>query len=423
MLQKKKVIVVGGGFAGLQLVQNLDEDLFDILLIDKLNHHQFQPLFYQVATSQLEPSSISFPLRNIFKSKKNVQIRLAEVEHIDELTHTIKTSIGNFNFDYLILAQGCSTNFFGNEEIKKNAFTLKTTYDSIGIRNHILQTFEAVISAKEEEKEGLLDLVIVGAGPTGVELAGAFSEIKNQILPKDYPGIDFSKFKIILIEGSKNTLNNMSTNAKNASRKYLQNMGVTLLTECFVQNYDGKLLTLKGGQTIATKTVIWAAGVIANKIAGLPESSYTFGNRIKVNRINLVENTSTIFALGDIAYMETPLYPKGHPQVANVAINQAKNLAKNLKNLHLKKTTKQFEYRDFGSMATIGRNKAVVDFPFLKFKGYFAWFIWMFLHLMLILSVKNKLIIFINWASNYFTKDTSLRLILTPIKNKSDKDL
>ena len=417
MTEKKKVIVVGGGFAGIQLVRNLDEQLFDILLIDKFNHHQFQPLFYQVATSQLEPSSISFPLRNIFNYKKNLQIRLAEVLSIEDAQHQVNTSIGSFDYDYLILAIGCKTNFFGNTAIAKNVFTLKSTYDSIKLRNHILQTFEAILSAKEEEKEALLDLVIVGAGPTGVELAGAFAEIKKNVLPKDYPGIDFSKFKIILIEGSKNTLNNMSNKAKLASQKYLQEMGITLLTESFVQNYDGSVLTLKDGRTISTKTVIWAAGVTANTIQGLPEELYTFGRRIKVDRLNRVHNSSSMFAVGDIAYMETKLYPKGHPQVANVAINQAKNLARNLKRIEQGKSTQEFEYRDLGSMATIGRNKAVVDFPFIQFKGYFAWFVWMFLHLMLILSVRNKIIIFINWASNYFTKDTSLRLILTSDNN------
>ncbi|HOZ50951.1 MAG TPA: NAD(P)/FAD-dependent oxidoreductase [Chitinophagaceae bacterium] len=411
-MQKKKIIIVGGGFAGIQLVRNLDENKFDILLLDKLNHHQFQPLFYQVATSQLEPASISFPLRNIFKNKKNLQIRLAEVSNIDQNKNHVDTNIGIFEYDYLVLSMGCKTNFFGNNEIEKYALTLKTTNDAIAIRNHILQTFENIISANEEDKNSLLQLVIVGAGPTGVELAGAFAEIKKHILPKDYPGIDFSKFNILLVEGSKNTLNNMSDNARKASQTYLQEMGVSILTETFVKNYDGNLLTLNDGKQIKTKTVIWAAGVIGNKIAGLPESSMVNGNRIKVDQQNKVMDSANIFAIGDIAYMETSLYPKGHPQVANVAINQAKNLASNLN----KNQTKLFEYKDLGSMATIGRNKAVVDLPSFKFKGYFAWVIWMFLHLMLILSVRNKLIIFINWAWAYFTKDTSLRLILVQEK-------
>ena len=418
MNTKQKIIVIGGGFAGIQLVRQLDEKLFDILLIDKINHHQFQPLFYQVATSQLEPSSISFPLRNVFKGKKNLQIRLAEVLNIDETNNTISTTIGHFHYDYLVLAIGCKTNFFGNQEVEKCAFTLKTTYEAITIRNHILQTFENIISAEDEVKESLLNLVIVGAGPTGVELAGAFAEIRKNILPKDYPGIDFSKFKIILIEGSKNTLNSMSEESKKSSQKYLEEMGVIIMTETIVAHYDGKLLTLQNGDTIKTKTVIWAAGVTGNKILGLSESYFGVSNRLIVNQLNQLIDSKNIFALGDIALMETVKYPKGHPQLANVAINQAKNLAKNLKNIVQSKPTKFFEYKDLGSMATIGRNKAVVDLPFFKFQGYFAWIVWMFLHLILIVSVRNKLIIFINWAWAYFTKDTSLRLIL---KHKTKK--
>ncbi len=412
MFNKRKIIIVGGGFAGVQLVRMLDEELFEVLLIDKINHHQFQPLFYQVATSQIEPSNISFPLRNIFKNKKNVQIRLAEVISVDKSSNKVITSIGTFEYDYLVIAIGCKTNFFGNKNISKNSLTLKSTYDAITIRNHILLTFENIISANDEEKQSLYNLVIVGAGPTGVELAGAFAEIKRDILPKDYPRIDFSKFNVILIEGSKNTLNSMSDNAKLVSKKYLQQMGVKIYTEIFVKDYDDNKLVLNNGEVIKTKTVIWAAGVIGNKIEGFSGNNIAQGNRLRVNRINKIVETNNIFAIGDIAYMETPIYPTGHPQLANVAINQGKLLAKNLGRTVQNKPTVEYEYKDLGSMATIGRNKAVADFPFIQLKGYFAWLIWMFLHLMLILSVKNKLIIFINWTWAYVTKDTSLRLIL-----------
>lgn len=408
--------MIGGGFAGIQLVRNLDKNLFKVMLIDRINHHQFQPLFYQVATSQIEPSNISFPFRHILKNKKHVQIRLAEVLNIEDENNVVNTTIGDFHYDYLVIAIGCRTNFFGNNDICKHSFTLKTTYDAIKIRNHILQTFEDIASAKGREKKSLLNLVIVGAGPTGVELAGAFAEIKNNILPKDYPRIDFKKFNISLVEGSKNTLNNMSEMAKATSRKYLENMDVKLITETFVTGYDGDILKLSNGDTINTKTVIWAAGVTGNTIPGLPKECLTFGNRLKVDRINKVVESKNIFAIGDIAYMETPKYPKGHPQLANVAVNQGKNLAKNFKRIIEERELLDYEYKDLGSMATIGKNKAVIDFPFISLKGYFAWSIWMFLHLMIILSVRNKLLIFINWAWVYVTKDSSLRLILTQNK-------
>lgn len=421
MANKKKVVVVGCGFAGIRLIQELDQNLFDIYVIDKLNNHQFQPLFYQVATAQIDPSSISFPLRNVFKRKRNVHIRIAEVTKIDSNNKQVITSIGNFEYDYLVIGIGCKTNFFGNSEIEENSLTLKTTSEAIAIRNHVLMTFERIISASPEEKERLLNLVIVGAGPTGVELAGAFAEIKNTILPKDYPDIDFKKLNIILIEGSKHTLNNMSDTAKTSSAKYLRAMGVTVITEVLMTNYDGKTAKLDNGKEIKTGTVIWAAGVTGNKIEGLPETSITRGNRIIVDRYNSVNGCDAIYAIGDIAYMETPKYPKGHPQLANVAINQAKCLAKNLKAIQLNNKLTEFEYKDLGSMATIGNHKAVVDLPFIKFEGYFAWLTWMFLHLMLILSVKNKLIIFLNWAWRYFTKDNSLRLILPPFTNKKQE--
>jgi NADH dehydrogenase len=413
---KKEVIIIGGGFAGLQLARHLDRKKFNVLLVDRLNHHQFQPLFYQVATSQIEPSSISFPFRHIFRKTASTQIRLAEVVAIVPSENKIETNTGEYHYDYLVIATGCKTNFFNNASIEKNAFTLKTTYDAIAIRNHIITVFEKILSASLQEKQHLLNLVIVGAGPTGVELAGAFAEIKNNVLPKDYPGIDFSKFSIYIIEGSKDTLNNMSNNARKASGRYLKKLGVIIKTETFVKSYDGKSALLSNDESIPSSTVIWAAGVTGNKITGLPENIWIANNRVIVNRYNQVSGYGNIFAVGDIAWMTTAKYPKGHPQVANVAINQAKLLARNLKRLIDQRPLKEYEYKDLGVMATIGRNKAVVDLPFIRYKGYFAWLTWMFLHLMLILSVKNKLIIFIEWAWSYISKDSSLRLILKPDK-------
>ena len=414
---KKKIVIVGSGFAGIRLVNELDEKLFEITLLDKLNNHQFQPLLYQVATAQIDPSSISFPLRSVFKKKKNIHIRIAEVSKVDREKKEVITNIGNFAYDYLVIGTGCKSNFFGNTQIENHSLTLKSTSDAIAIRNHILLTFERIISASEQEKERLLNILIVGAGPTGVELAGAFAEIKNTVLPKDYPDIDFKKLKIILVEGSQNTLNNMSDTAKNASQKYLQEMGVVVRTGLHMTSYDGEIAVFNNGEEIKTGTVIWAAGITGNAIEGLPENTIVRGNRIHVDRYNRVLGCVDVFAIGDIAYMETPKYPNGHPQLANVAINQAICLAKNLKYIVLNKDLLEFEYKDLGSMATIGNHKAVVDLPFIKFEGYFAWIVWMFLHLMLILTIKNKLIIFLNWAWRYFTKDNSLRLILPPVNN------
>ncbi len=411
-MERKKIIVIGGGFAGLNLIRKLKEDLFDVLLIDKLNHHQFQPLFYQVATSQIEPSTISFPLRKIFHNRKNMQIRMAEVQSINPAANTVHSSIGDFPYDHLVIASGCKTNFYGNQELMKYSYSLKSTYDAIKLRNAVLENFEKLLSASEDEKESLLNIVIVGAGPTGVELAGSFAEIKKNVLPKDFPLQDFKDMKIILLEGGPATLGRMSELAKKASNDYLTKMGVEITTSIVVKEYDGNTVTLSDGQKIKSKNVIWTAGVSGNIIPGLDERVVMANGRFAVSRHNLIQGYKNIFAIGDIAYMETPIYPKGHPQLANVAIGQGKNLAKNLNGSVKNKMFKSYEYTNLGTMATIGKNKAVVDLPFLNFKGYLAWFVWMFLHLMLILSVKNKLIVFIEWAWNYVTKDSSLRLIL-----------
>lgn len=429
---KPRLIVLGGGFAGLQLIQNIKKDQFDILLIDQLNHHQFQPLFYQVATSQIEPSSISFPFRKIFQDRNDVRIRLTKAESIDPVNKKVITGIGQFEYDFLVIATGCKSNYFGNKNIKKYTYGLKSTYQAITIRNSILENFEKILYVDEDEKEALLNIVVVGGGPTGVELAGAFAEIKRDILPKDFFRIDFSKMKIILLEGSPNTLNNMSEMSRKASSGYLQDLGVIIKTGVFVTDYDGNTLKMNNGETIKSKHVIWAAGVTGNIIKGFDQENITTTNRYKVDRFNRLTGYDNIFALGDISYMETPKYPKGHPQVANVAIGQGILLAKNIERIISKMSLKEYEYKDLGSMATIGRHKAVVELPFVKFKGYFAWFVWMFLHLMLILSVRNKLIIFINWAWNYFSKNSSLRLILKdedhvqlskPKKIKTNPDL
>jgi NADH dehydrogenase len=408
---RKKIIIVGGGFAGLHLAKKLNNSSFSVLLIDKQNHHQFQPLFYQVATARLEPANISFPFRKVFQRSRNIDIRLAEVTKIIPDQNKIATDQGDFAYDYLVLAMGCKTNYFGNKNVAQHSFSMKSTQEAIQIRNEILLGFEKYISSSnEEEKEALLNIVIVGGGPTGVELSGAFAEMKKYVLPKDYRRTDFSKLKVILVEGSKHTLNSMSDKAKAASQKYLEELGVVIKLDTIVSDYDGAILTLKNGETIRTKNVIWAAGVTGNIIEGIKEEQIK-KNRYIVNRYNKVEGYRNIYAIGDIAYMETPKYPSSHPQLANVAINQAKNLGNNFLQMESNGKLTEYEYKDLGSMATIGKHRAVADLPYLKFHGRLAWLTWMFLHLMLILSAKSKILIFINWAWHYFTNDTSLRLI------------
>jgi len=411
-MSKKKVVIVGGGFAGINLAKNLDSNFFDILLIDKLNHHQFQPLFYQVASSQIEPSSISFPLRYIFRKNRNVRIRMAKAVDVLREEKILRTNMGDYPYDFLVLAMGCTTHYFGNEGIKKHALGLKSTYDAISIRNHILGIFEKLITAEADEKKALLNIVVVGGGPTGVELAGAFAEIKNTLLPIDYHRIDFSELKIWLMEGSGNTLNNMSDKSKKYSRKFLENLGVEIHTNTIVNDYDGELLIYNKDQQLFTKTVVWAAGVTAFSLEGIKSDEIGRANRIKVDRFNRILHQDPVYVLGDQSIMETPIFPNGHPQLANVANQQAQLLAKNLKRLLQGKELVPYEYKDLGSMATVGKNKAVVDLPFWSFQGLFAWLVWMFLHLMLILSVRNKLIIFVNWTWAYFKKNTALRIIL-----------
>lgn len=417
-----KIVIIGGGFAGLQLVKTLRKADLKVILVDKQNHHQFQPLFYQVASGRLEPSSISFPFRKVFQKIKNIDFRMTDIISINPNDKKIMTSYDrSISYDHLVIATGCKTNYFGNQEISENAFSMKTTQESIDIRNKIFFSLEKEIFARSEDKQALMNIVIVGGGPTGVELSGAFAELKKNVLPKDYHNIDCSKFHIILVEGSEHTLNNMSVESKIASRKYLEDMGVIVKTETVLNSYDGNVAVLSNGENIPTKNLIWAAGVTGNVIEGIKNENIV-RNRYKVDRLNRLLDYDNIYALGDVASMETPKYPNGHPQVANVAINQARNLGNNilktLKNQNSK--LKDYEYNDLGMMATIGKHKAVVDLPFLKFKGTLAWYIWMFLHLMLILSVRNKIVIFFNWAWSYWTKDTSLRLI-TNINYKKEK--
>lgn len=417
-MSAKKVVIIGAGFAGLQLAKKIKNSEYEITIIDQHNFHQFQPLFYQVATARLEPSAISFPLRKVFQKKRNVHVRITKVEHIDMDARLVKTDDGDFNYDYLVIATGCTTNFFGNKNVERFAYPMKSTPEAITLRNRILLNFEDALNAKPEEMEGIMNIVVVGGGPTGVELSGALAEMKKNVLPRDYPDMDFSKLSIYLLEGTSHTLAAMSKVSQARSLEYLTRMGVQVWTNTLLDDYDGKVATMKDGRTIPTRTLIWAAGVMGNLPEGIPKEYTVRGNRIAVDEYNRVKERPEIFAIGDIAYMETKDWPKGHPQLANVANNQAKHLAHNLKRMLDGKDLQPFVYKNPGTMATVGKRKAVVDLPAFSFQGIFAWLFWMFLHLMLILNVKNKLIVFINWAVSYFTNDTTLRLILLPTRKQ-----
>jgi len=423
-----RVVIVGGGFAGLNLADKMSKLNYQVVLIDKNNFHQFQPLFYQVAMAGLEPSSILFPLRKLFQKRKNVFIRVTTVTKVNTTQKRVHTLLGELEYDYLVLAIGADTNFFGNEQIARKAFPMKTVGEALTLRNKILYDYERAITTTDyEERQGLIDIVIVGGGPTGVEVAGALAEMKKYILPKDYTELDCEEIDIYLIQGGDCLLKGMSKEASKKAEDFLKKLGVLIKLNSRVEDFDGKFVYIKGGEKIQANKVIWAAGIKGNTVEGLPEDSIVWGGRIKVDRENKVAGVTDVYAIGDIAYMEEPDFPQGHPQVAQVAIQQAKNLAKNFKLTAKGKKTNPFVYNNLGSMATIGRNRAVVDLPRFKFQGFFAWIVWLFVHLFSLIGMKNRLFVFINWVWNYFTYDQSLRLIIRPknrhLKEKAPKEV
>jgi len=424
---KPRLVVVGGGFAGLKLVRNLLNKDFQIVLLDINNFHQFQPLLYQVATAGLEPSAISFPVRKILQKERNIHFRVAEINEILSDNKEISTSIGFLKYDYLVLATVANPNFFGQISIGEHALSMKSAADAILIRNTILENFErALLETSTEKITEYLNIVIVGGGPTGVELAGALAEMKKYIFPKDYPELDLSIMRIVLYEASNKLLSNMSDIASRNAFLYLQKLGVEVFLNTRIQDYNGSCVKVGDETRISSKTVIWAAGIRVNSIKGLSEESYGKSNRIRVDRSNRVYGFQDIFAIGDSSIMKTSKYPYGHPQLAQTAIQQAKNLARNLIKIREDKQLKEFEYRDKGSLATIGRNLAVADLPFVKLKGFIAWALWSFVHLFTIVGVKNRVFIFLNWSWNYFTYDQSLRLLIKPkpaIANTPDRKI
>jgi len=413
-LGKPRIIIIGGGFGGLEIAKALRGLKAQVVLFDRYNHHTFQPLLYQVATSGLETSSIVFPFRKRFANYTDFYFRLGEVNLIKPEEKCIETSIGSVKYDYLVIATGAATNFYGMSEVEKNAHPMKTITDSIKLRNRILRNLEmALLTDDREVMNSLMDFVIVGGGPTGVELAGALSELKRNVFPKDYKELDMTNMDIHLVDSGPRLLNAMSEKASAKALEYLERMGVKVHLNCAVKSYDGYEVLFNTGERLISRTLIWAAGVKGNPINGLRAESITRGNRLNVDEFNRVKGYENIFAIGDVALMEgDAAFPKGHPQMAQPAMQQGKLLARNIRNMINKKPLKPFRYKDMGSMATVGRNKAVVDLKAFKFQGLFAWYVWMFIHLISIIGFKNKVLTLLSWIWNYFSYDKSNRLII-----------
>lgn len=409
-----RVLVIGGGFGGIEFCKRLDTNKFQLVLFDKYNYHTFQPLLYQVATAGLEPSSIAGPLRKLFEKKKNFYFRMGEALRVNPEKKCLITSLGEIRYDYLVIASGTKTSYFGHEENYRNSLPLKHLPQALDLRNTILRNFEdALLVADAQEKQKLLSIVIAGGGPTGVEVAGALSELRKHVLPKDYPELDFTQMQIYLIEGAARLLGGMSGKSSRDALEALRKMNIHVLLDKRVLKYENDCATLSDGTVIPCKTLVWAAGVTGSAIEGLPADVVTRGNRFLVNEFLEINKCKNIFAIGDVAAMVSEEFPAGHPQLAPVAMQQGDLLAGNLARMLSKKPAKPFRYTDKGSMATIGRNKAVVDLPGQwHFKGFLAWAMWLLVHILQIIGFRNRLVILLNWTWNYFTYDRSIRLIL-----------
>src|SRR5687768_10147699 len=418
-LGKPRVIIIGGGFGGLEVAKGLVRSKTQTVLFDKYNHHTFQPLLYQVATSALETSSIVFPFRKRFADAKDFYFRLGEVTKIKPESNCIETSIGSIKYDYLVIATGAESNFYGLGDVERNAHPMKTIIDAIKLRNIIIKNFELALLVEDEAvMNSYMDYVIVGGGPTGVELAGAISELKRHVFPKDYPELDVTKMDIHLVEATPRLLNGMSEIAGRKAHEYLTDMGVHVHLSSAVKSYDGFEVLFNTGKKLATRTLIWAAGVRGNPVHGLPAESLGRSSRMVVDEFNRVKGYENIFAIGDVALMSgDPDFPNGHPMMAPPAMQQGELLAQNIDRLIHNKPMSPFRYKDKGAMATVGRNKAVVDLKNLRFQGFFAWFVWMFVHLLSLIGFRNKIFVFINWFVSYFSYDKSNRLIIARPKD------
>jgi NADH:ubiquinone reductase (H+-translocating) len=419
-LGKPRIIIIGGGFAGIELARKLRKLKAQVVLFDKYNHHTFQPLLYQVATSGLETSSIIFPFRKRFANYNDFYFRLGEVSLIKPDENYIETSIGGVKYDYLIIATGATTNFYGMQDVAQKAVPLKTIEDAIKLRNKIIKNFEyALLTDDDELMNSLMDYVIVGGGPTGVEMAGALAELKHNVFPKDYKELQMSQMDIHLVEATGRLLNGMSEEAAKKALQFLEGMGVKVHLNVAVKSYDGYEVALSNGVKLISRTLLWAAGVKGNPIAGLNAEIIGKGNRLKVDSYSRVKGYQNIFAIGDVALMEGDAkFPNGHPMVAPPAMQQGRLLANNIRNLINNKALKSFSYIDKGSMATIGRNKAVVDIKGFKSQGFIAWFIWMFVHLISIVGFRNKFFVFFSWMWSYFSYDKSNRLIIGKMEDE-----
>ncbi len=420
-----RVVIIGGGFGGIALAKKLSKKEVQVVLLDKHNYHNFQPLLYQVSTGGLEPDSIAYPIRKVLQGYPNFYFRLAQVKEVKTKAKQIKTNIGEIAYDYLVVATGSETNFFGNKALESKGMAMKTIPQSLNLRSLILENFEqALLTDDLHERDALMNFVIVGGGPTGVELAGALAEIKKGILPKDYPDLDTRRAQINLVQAGDRLLPAMSEVASLKAEKFLEELGVNVWKNIRVTDYDGKRITTNTNTVFDTETLVWAAGVKAVSLKGLDGANYlSRGNRLRVNEFHQVEGFEDIFAIGDVAQMETEAFPHGHPMMAQPAMQQGRNLGDNLVRLVEGKPMKPFVYKDKGSMATVGRNKAVVDLPKFKFQGVFAWFVWMFVHLYFLIGFRNRVVVFINWVYNYIRFDREARLIIRPFKkqNKAEK--
>lgn len=416
-----RVVIIGGGFAGIALAKQLKNKKVQVVLLDKHNYHTFQPLLYQVATGGLEAGSIAYPIRKVIQEYEDFYFRLTSVAEIDTKNKKVIAEIGDLSYDYLVIATGSKTNYFGNKEIERNVMAMKTIPQSLNIRSLILENFEQAVLTKDiTKKNRLINFVLVGGGPTGVELAGALAEMKKAILQKDYPDLDIDKMEINLIQGADRLLDSMSKKSSQEAEEFLVNLGVKVWKDVRVTNYDGQTITTSSDLAFETETVIWTAGVQGAAIAGIDGSALVKNvERIRVNEFNQVQGYDNIFAVGDIAMMEMEKYPRGHPMMAQPALQQGKLLGNNIIKLLNNQKMVPFKYNDKGSMATIGRNKAVVDLPNYHFSGVFAWFVWMFVHLFSLIGFKNKAVVFMNWVYNYIIFDREGRLIIRPYKKKS----